>query len=184
MVSIRLIQPTDWQGLYNLIDSVDKSMVGMYSSTEELVEDWINTIDMGIWEVHVAVLPPDERKKPKRKIFPRLRLKTNTSGIIGVITLYADWEYEEDIEKGEFDIGITVAKQYQQKGIGKRLLNFIIDRGKELKLEKATLWTRVDNIPMIKLAQRMGFQQGKSRTKHGFDWIQFVLELNKEKEED
>ena len=54
MVFIRPIQPTDWQGLYDLVNQVDKNLVGMYSSTKELVEDWVNTTEEGIWEVYIG----------------------------------------------------------------------------------------------------------------------------------
>jgi ribosomal protein S18 acetylase RimI-like enzyme len=169
MVTIRLIQQTDWKALHALIEPVDKQLVGMNTKTEELVEDWINTLDMGVWEVYVAISKSDK----KRKQVP----------LLGVVTLYGDWEFEEDIEQGEFDIGITVSEKYQRRGIGKRLLDFIINRGKELNYVKATLWTRVDNTPMIKLAQKLGFHPSKTRFRHGFNWQQYILEIKKEEEE-
>ena len=67
MVFIRQIQSTDWQGLYDLINHVDKTLVGMYTSTKEIVEDWINTIDVGIWEVYVAILPLEEVQKIRKQ---------------------------------------------------------------------------------------------------------------------
>jgi hypothetical protein len=109
MVFIRPIQSTDWQGLYDIINQVDKTLVGMYASTKELVEDWINTIEDGIWEVHVAILPlvdvQKTRKQFRRKLLPWKRPKRNRSRIVGAVTLYGDWKTEEDIEEGDFDIG-------------------------------------------------------------------------------
>ena len=187
MAFIRQIQSTDWQGLYNLINQVDKTLVGMYASTKELVEDWINTIEDGIWEVYVAILPLEEvqktRKQFKRKLLPWKRPKRNTSRIVGVVTFYGDWKTEEDIKEGDFDIGITVEEPFQRKGIGKELLLFIVNHGKQYNYKRATLWTREDNLPMIKLAKKCGFKEDGKRKRYGYNWIQYVLELKKEKEE-
>ncbi|NHJ32405.1 MAG: GNAT family N-acetyltransferase [Asgard group archaeon] len=186
MIQIRILQPNDRQGLIDLIDPVDKNLVGMYSDTEELVDDWINTIDEGIWEVFVAIVSPNEFKKEQkrlsRRFLPWRRLKVNPSGIIGLVTLYADWREDDDLEQGEFDIGITVAESFQRKGIGKKLLTYIIRRGELLGFNKATLWTRVDNFPMIKLAKKFGFVKGRKRMRQGFEWIQYYQEIEKKKE--
>ncbi len=181
MIQIRLLHANDRQGLFNLIEPVDKNLVGMHSETKELVDDWINTIEEGLWEVFVAILPPNEyrneQKRIIRKLFPWKKLKDNPSGIVGLVTLYADWQEDEDLEQGEFDIGITVAEPFQRKGIGKELLSYIIKRGELLGYNKATLWTRIDNYPMIKLAKNFGFKKGKIRTRHGYEWIQYYQEL-------
>lgn len=187
MTTIRLIQSTDWQGLYDLVNQVDKSLVGMYSGTKELIEDWINTIEEGLWEVYVAILPLEEvqkiRKQFRKKILPWRRKNKNHNGIVGFVTLYGDWRLEEDINEGEFDIGITVEESFQRRGIGKELLLFILNRGKQLNYERATLWTREDNFPMMKLAKKCGFKQEGIRKRHGYNWLQYVFELKKKKEE-
>ncbi len=187
MLQIRLLEASDRQGLFYLIDPVDKKMVGMYSETNELVDDWINTIDDGLWEVFVAILPQEEYKNEQkriiRKLFPWKRLKDNPSGIVGLVTLYADWQEDEELEQGEFDIGITVAEPFQRKGIGKELLTYIIKRGELLGYNKATLWTRIDNYPMIKLANNFGFKKGKSRTRRRYEWVQYYQELKEIKKE-
>ena len=114
-----------------------------------------------------------------------LSRKSRRNSIIGLVTLYGDWQEDDDIKKGEFDIGITVAEKYQKQGIGKELLSFIIKRGKELGYEKATLWTRSDNQPMINLALKSGFEQGRKRTRNGFEWIHFFYKIKeKEKKKD
>lgn len=187
MVEIRSIEPDDWQGLYDLIEPVDKELVGMYGSTEDLVEEWINTIVSGVWEVYVAVIPQHELEDEPKGIvksffFSSKRFKRKKSGIVGVITLFGDWQEDEDLEEGEFDIGITVAEQYQRKGIGKMLMEFIIERGRELNYNKVCLWTREDNAPMKKLARRLGFRQGRKRNKHGFTWIKYFLEIKRKEE--
>ncbi len=186
MLQIRLLQSDDRQGLFDLIDPVDKNLVGMYSGTNELVDDWIHTIDEGIWEVFVAIISQEEFKKEQnrlvRKLFPWKRLKDNPSGIIGLVTLYADWQDDEYLEQGEFDIGITVAKAFQRKGIGKELLTYIVKRGELLGYTTATLWTREDNEPMIKLAIRFGFKKGKTRIRYGYQWIQYTQKIKEKKE--
>ena len=185
MIQIRLLQPSDRQGLFDLIDPVDKNLVGMHSETKELVDDWINTIDEGSWEVFVVILPPNEYKNEQkriiRKLFPWKKLKDNPSGIVGLVTLYADWQEDEDLEQGEFDIGITVSEPFQRKGIGKELLSYILKRGELLGYNKATLWTRIDNYPMIKLAKNFGFKKGRNRTRHGYEWIKYYYELKNKK---
>jgi len=184
MLEIRLLKETDWQGLYELVDSVDKRLVGMYSETKELVEDWINAYEPGLWEVYVAILPQAEIEKELRQLKWRVRFwkrpKANPNNIVGLVTLYGDYEEDEDIQQGEFDIGVTVAEPFQKRGIGKALLDFICTRGQELNYQRATLWTRIDNHPMIKLATKAGFKEGKLRKRHGYLWKQFTKELEKE----
>ncbi|HUT80048.1 MAG TPA: GNAT family N-acetyltransferase [Candidatus Bathyarchaeia archaeon] len=186
MIQIRLLEASDWQGLFNLVKEVDKDLVGMHSSTEELVDDWIHTIEMGVWEIYVAILPQEEIKKElndkNKRVVRWKRLPNIPSGIVGVVTLYGD-SSDEDIEQGEFDIGITVAESFQRKGIGKELLLFVIERGKEIGYERVTLWTRVDNIPMIKLAEKIGFRKGKSRIRDGYSWNQYILDVKEKKNE-
>ncbi len=185
MISIRLLEKDDWIGLYNLIKPVNREQVGMISDPEELVEDWINNIEEGIWEVYLAILPQNEihneEKKIVRKIFPWKHLKENPKGIVGLVTLYGDWDEDEDLNKGEFDIGISVADSYQKRGIGKELLNYILDRGKELGFERATLLTRTDNKSMKILATKVGFISGKKRRRNGHSWQKFVYNLEKRK---
>jgi RimJ/RimL family protein N-acetyltransferase len=184
LIDIRPITTDDWYALYELIDQVDKDLVGRYSETEELVEDWINSIEERLWEVYVAILPQQEitkeRNKLSRILFPWRRFKPIPSGIVGVITLYADFQREEDINEGEFDIGITVAEPFQRRGIGRQLIDFLLERGKKLELEKATLWTRVDNEAMIKLARKIGFVRSDTKYRYGYYWIQFIYPLSQE----
>ncbi|MHA1212754.1 MAG: GNAT family N-acetyltransferase, partial [Candidatus Heimdallarchaeota archaeon] len=135
------------------------------------------------------ILPQEEIKKEQnrlmKKIFLWKRKRNIPSGIIGIVTLYGDSSEDEDILPGEFDIGITVDESFQKRGIGRQLLRFIITRGKEVKYERATLWTRIDNQPMIKLARKMGFQKGKKRERDGYVWFQYFLDVKeKEKKEE
>ncbi len=180
-MEVRLLHPDDWQGLYDLIDPIDKQLVGMISDTEELVEDWINNLVMGSWEVYVAVLSKEEMKEEERrfirKVLPWKRLRENPSGIIGLVTLFGDWQEDEDLEEGDFDIGITVAEDFQRKGVGKDLMEYILKRGSELKFKRAKLCTRIDNFGMKKLALRLGFNEGEKAKKNGYFWVYFFKEM-------
>ena len=185
-MEIRLLHPDDWQGLYYLIEPVDRQLVGMLSNTEELVEDWINNIDMGIWEVYVAVLSKEELEEEEnrfiRRLLPWKRLRENHGGIIGLVTLYGDWKEDEELEEGDFDIGITVAEDFQRKGIGKQLMLHIIERGKELQFKRARLCTRIDNVGMKRLATKLGFKEyGEKVKKNGFYWVYYTKKLSKRK---
>ncbi|MEA2070457.1 MAG: GNAT family N-acetyltransferase, partial [Asgard group archaeon] len=96
---------------------------------------------------------------------------------------YADWEEDPELKENEFDIGITVANNYQRKGLGTELMKYIIKRGKHLGLEKACLWTRQDNKGMKKLAHKLRFLENGEKQKNGFKWIRFVKELSQNKKE-
>ena len=180
-MEIRILQPDDWQGLYHLIEPVDKQLVGMMSETEELVEDWINNIVTGLWEVHVAVLSEEELEAEEnrfiRKILPWKRLRENHGGIIGLVTLFGDWQEDEELEEGDFDIGITVAEDFQRKGIGKKLMQYILKRGKELNYKRAKLCTRIDNIGMKRLALKLGFSEGNKIKKSDFYWVYYFKDI-------
>ncbi len=53
-------------------------------------------------------------------------------------------------------INIAVDKDYQGKGIGKKLLQYLIDN---TEAEKIMLEVKENNIPAIKLYESMGFKQ-------------------------
>jgi ribosomal-protein-alanine N-acetyltransferase len=53
-------------------------------------------------------------------------------------------------------INIAVDKNYQGKGIGKKLLQYVIDN---TEAEKIMLEVKVNNIAAIKLYESMGFKQ-------------------------
>jgi ribosomal protein S18 acetylase RimI-like enzyme len=189
MISIRPIKRSDKEDLYQLIQSVDKTLVGMYTSSQFLVEEWIHNLTNGLWEIYVAIdkgetnsVQPEEHKNFFQKIkatFNKfLGLDVNNK-LVGVVTLYANHLEDDELEKGEFDIGITVAEEYQRQGIGSRLMKHLLERGKELDLEKASLWTRKDNTAMKKLAQKIGFTKCADKKKNGYQWEKYVLKLQK-----
>lgn len=180
-MEIRLLHSDDWQGLYDLIEPIDKQLVGMMSDSEELVEDWINNLVMGLWEVYVAVLSEDEMTEEKkrfiRKVLPWKRLRENPSGIVGLVTLFGDWQEDEDLEEGDFDIGITVAEGFQRKGLGKELMKYILNRGHELKFKRAKLCTRIDNFRMIQLALKLRFKEGEKIKKNDYFWVYYYKKM-------
>lgn len=57
------------------------------------------------------------------------------------------------------ELGITVAKAYWNRGIGRQLLREIIALGKENGLERIDLQVRSDNLRAIHLYEAFGFQK-------------------------
>ena len=75
--------------------------------------------------------------------------------IVGVLV------YEDIYNRFEVDY-IVVDSQYRRKGIGKKLLESIIN----LNPENITLEVREDNIPAINLYKKMGFEIVSKREKY------------------
>lgn len=87
------------------------------------------------------------------------------------------------------DLNIAVNLGWQNKGIGRRLLEQLIDRAKKSSdVEKIQLNVRASNIPAISLYKKMGFQEEgrlKNRVKikdRYIDDLIMGLELKKSKE--
>lgn len=87
------------------------------------------------------------------------------------------------------DLNIAVHLGWQNKGIGRRLLEQLIDRAKKSSvIEKIQLNVRASNIPAITLYKKMGFQEEgrlKNRVKvkdRYIDDLIMGLELNGDKE--
>lgn len=55
-------------------------------------------------------------------------------------------------------LGIGVAREYRQKGIGRRLLNYCLPLAVKFGLEKIELEVFSDNIPAIRLYASVGFK--------------------------
>ncbi len=66
--------------------------------------------------------------------------------IVGEISLYED---------GEFSL--VVKPEYRRRGIGTMLVENIIGEAKKLGITKIKFFTLPDNIPMIKIAKKLGF---------------------------
>ena len=77
------------------------------------------------------------------------------NNIVGVLV------YEDIYNRFEVDY-IVVDSQYRRKGIGKKLLESIIN----LNPENITLEVREDNIPAINLYKKMGFEIVSKREKY------------------
>ncbi len=52
---------------------------------------------------------------------------------------------------------IAVDPEYRRKGVGKKLMDFIIDIGKNEKVKKVVLEVRVSNLIAQKLYEKLGF---------------------------
>ena len=55
-----------------------------------------------------------------------------------------------------------VKKSFRRKGLGKKLLNNIINKAKKLGIVKIKLYTSTFNLPAVSFYQKMGFKQTKS----------------------
>ena len=187
MFRIRFLESIDRRGLFNLINGIDRNLLGIKSKTKDLVNDWIGSIEEGLWEIYVGVLENNlivnDFQKTKKCHFFWSRFLKKRPKIIGIVTLFGNWKTDKKLIKGEFEIGISVAESFQHKGFGSKLLLFILQRGKLLNYERAFLWTREDNIPMINLAEKVGFYKRGEKIEDGYKWIQFYFDLKKEKEE-
>ncbi|MGC8925515.1 MAG: ribosomal protein S18-alanine N-acetyltransferase [Calditerrivibrio sp.] len=107
--------------------------------------------------------------------------------------------YEEDIIKGyliyweiyndskmlnELEVvNIAVKKDCQSKGIGRRLLNYMIENS--LKPFVCFLDVRIDNLPAIHLYKSLGFEViGKRKNFYGLNKDAYTMRLNCEVEYD
>ncbi len=76
----------------------------------------------------------------------------------------------------EADItNIAVAKDLRRQGIGKKLLEEIIKKAKELKLSLMTLEVRESNCAAIELYKRYGFEEIGRRKRYYHDPVEDAL---------
>ena len=54
---------------------------------------------------------------------------------------------------------IIVKKEYRNKGIGKKLMNFIIEYAKSLKYKELSLGVNLDNYNALNLYVKLGFDK-------------------------
>lgn len=54
---------------------------------------------------------------------------------------------------------IIVKKEYRRKGIGKKLVDFITDKAKELRYSELSIGIDLDNYPALKLYIDSGFDK-------------------------
>ena len=62
---------------------------------------------------------------------------------------------EPDRRRGEF--AVVIADQYQAKGLGRKLVDMLIDIAEERRLESIFGVVLKDNAPMLTLCKEMGF---------------------------
>jgi acetyltransferase len=72
--------------------------------------------------------------------------------IIGAVRLIV----EPGRNSGEF--GVVVGDEWQGQGLGSKLLDYIIDIGKDVKLEEIYGYVVSDNVKMIHLCINKGFK--------------------------
>jgi len=84
------------------------------------------------------------------------------------------------IENGHLDkeddlvwLGIAVTQDHLGKGIGKKLMNHLIEVAKKLKLNEITLPVDEDNDPAKRLYENYGFK--KIRSSENVDFYKMIL---------
>lgn len=65
---------------------------------------------------------------------------------------------DKEIKKYTTSLGIVVADEYQNKGIGKKLMNELLDYSKQNNYKKVWLATYTDNIRALKMYNNLGFE--------------------------
>ena len=86
--------------------------------------------------------------------------------------------YEDIFDRYEID-NIFVDLSNRRKGIGKKLIERLIELGKLSKIKNITLEVNKNNIPAIKLYEMMGFQERAIRKNYynGVDGILMEKEM-------
>ena len=86
---------------------------------------------------------------------------------------------ENETEKGEFYFDtISVSPQHQGKGIGKKLIESMLNLAKEKGFEKAGLLVDVENPSAKKLYERIGFQVVGIKDLMGGKYEHLVYEIS------
>lgn len=77
-------------------------------------------------------------------------------------------------------LNIGIAKDYQNKGFGKLLLQRVLDCAEESNLEKIFLEVKEDNIPALKMYTDFGFVENRKRKNYydDKDGIEMILFLD------
>ena len=74
-------------------------------------------------------------------------------------------QYEDIYDRFELD-NIYVLKEYRNKGIASILMEFMINEGKNKKINNITLEVREDNINAISLYKKYGFVERAKRNNY------------------
>lgn len=70
----------------------------------------------------------------------------------------ADWGMESDYDKIYVIYTFVVHPTFQQKGIGQKIMEYIIDLGRREHMKAIRLDVVADNMPAIRMYERAGFQ--------------------------
>lgn len=65
-------------------------------------------------------------------------------------------------EEGEIT-NVAVARDWQNQGIGRQLISYLLDQGKKRGIGRIVLEVRISNTPAIKLYESVGFQNAGIR---------------------
>lgn len=93
------------------------------------------------------------------------------------------FEMELESEAGEFYFDLLcVAEKYQNKGIGKKLINAGIAKAKKLGHQKVGLLVNVENLNARRLYDNLGFSKNGQRFLLGSTHDHLVLELKAQRQ--
>lgn len=85
---------------------------------------------------------------------------------------------EDETEAGEFYLDtVSVSKNHQGKGIGRKLIEAMIQHAQEKGFDKVGLLVDVENPSAKKLYERIGFQVVKTKNLMGGQYEHLVLDV-------
>ena len=139
-VKFRPEQSGDTEMLWKMFSTLSKESVSnlLPPFTRERVEGWTSNINYNEVLAIVAVI----EEKSEQQIVGDASLKFNP----------------QEALKHKAELGITVHDDYQNMGIGKALLNHLINIAKMKKLSKVWLLVSTDNDRAIYLYKKAGFE--------------------------
>jgi len=92
-----------------------------------------------------------------------------------IIAYVGYWLFEDEIHI----TNLAVAPIFRKKGIGTQLIEFVIEKSKELSIQRMSLEVRITNTEAIELYKKIGFNKGKILKKYykTEDGIEMFLSL-------
>ena len=67
------------------------------------------------------------------------------------------------------EVAVFIHQDFRGRGLGKRLLGRLIEEARQLGLRHVWGTTELDNVPMLRLAHRLGFRTGKDPATFSLD---------------
>lgn len=64
-----------------------------------------------------------------------------------------------DQEKDKYWLGIVVKNKFQGQGLGKKIMNHLLNKADELNIDKLYLTCDLENIKAVALYKKIGFQK-------------------------